>query len=178
MIPAIIDVEASGFGAGSYPIEVGVVLSDRTTHCYLIQPEAEWTHWSAEAESLHGISRELLMEKGQPAREVGECLNRILLGQTVYSDAWNYDFSWVGKLYDAAELLQGFRIDSLRSILTHPQLEAWDNTRELVEAELSLRRHRASSDAMIIQTVFDRTSASGSELPTIKASENVRRPSY
>ena len=160
MVPVIIDVEASGFGVGSYPIEIGVVLSDRTTHCYLIKPEPVWVHWDVKAESLHGISRELLMEKGQPIREVAECLNRILRGQTVYSDAWSYDSSWIGKLYDEAELMQGFKVETLRRILTDQQLSAWEPTRARVEEELALQRHRASSDAMLIQTVFERTSAS------------------
>lgn len=160
MAPVIIDVEASGFGVGSYPIEIGVVLSDRTTHCYLIKPEPEWVHWDVKAESLHGISRELLMEKGLPIREVAECLNRILLGQTVYSDAWSYDSSWIGKLYDEAELMQGFKVEALRRILSEQQLSAWEPTRARVVEELALQRHRASSDAMLIQTVFERTSAS------------------
>lgn len=159
MVPVIIDVEASGFGVGSYPIEIGVVLGDRTTHCYLIKPEPEWVHWDAKAESLHGISREVLMERGRSPREVAECLNRILLGQTVYSDAWSYDASWIGKLYDKAELVQGFKVETLRAILSDQQLLTWDSTRERVEEELALKRHRASSDAMIIQTVFERTSA-------------------
>jgi len=160
MAPVIIDIEASGFGVGSYPIEIGVVLSDRSTHCYLIKPEQEWVHWDAKAESLHGISRELLMEKGRPIREVAECLNRILLGQTVYSDAWSYDASWIGKLYDEAELLQGFKVESLRRILSDQQLSVWEPTRARVVEELALQRHRASSDAMLIQAVFERTSAS------------------
>ena len=32
MTPIVIDVEASGFGKGSYPIEVGVVLPDGSRH--------------------------------------------------------------------------------------------------------------------------------------------------
>ena len=30
-LPAVLDVEASGFGAGSYPIEVGIAMPDGTT---------------------------------------------------------------------------------------------------------------------------------------------------
>lgn len=36
--PNNIDVEASGFGGESYPIEVGVALDDDTKYCALIQP--------------------------------------------------------------------------------------------------------------------------------------------
>jgi hypothetical protein len=160
MVPVIIDVEASGFGVGSYPIEIGIALGDRTTHCYLIKPEPEWVHWDVAAESLHGISREVLMERGRVPREVAECLNRLLVGQTVYSDAWSYDSSWVGKLYDKAELMQGFKVEALTRILSEQQLGVWEPTRKRVVEELALQRHRASSDAMLIQAVFERTSAS------------------
>ncbi|MET0379714.1 MAG: hypothetical protein ABW049_12050, partial [Spongiibacteraceae bacterium] len=60
MIPAILDFEASGLGGGTYPIEVGYVLGDGRSACYLIRPEPDWQGWSADAEKLHGISRALL----------------------------------------------------------------------------------------------------------------------
>jgi hypothetical protein len=34
----VIDVEASGFGRGSYPIEVGFVLPDGEAVCTLVRP--------------------------------------------------------------------------------------------------------------------------------------------
>ena len=43
--PLIIDVEASGFGPLSYPIEVGLALSAGEKYCSLILPAADWTHY-------------------------------------------------------------------------------------------------------------------------------------
>ena len=43
--PLIIDVEASGFGSKSYPIEIGVALNDGQRFCTLILPAPNWTHW-------------------------------------------------------------------------------------------------------------------------------------
>ena len=57
MLPCIIDLEASGFGRGSYPIEVGLCLGDSSSHCFLVRPEEDWQHWDPEAEKVHGISR-------------------------------------------------------------------------------------------------------------------------
>ena len=48
-VPPIIDLEASGFGRGSYPIEVGYALEDRQTVSYLVKPASDWQHWSEEA---------------------------------------------------------------------------------------------------------------------------------
>ncbi len=97
-IPTIIDVEASGFGASSYPIEVGVINQSGKKFCNLIKPQNDWTHWDARAESLHGISRQLLAQKGLPVQEVCLQLNQFLMGQTVYSDGWVVDDTWLIKL--------------------------------------------------------------------------------
>ena len=37
-VPTILDLEASGFGRDSYPIEVGYVLPDGSSFCSLIRP--------------------------------------------------------------------------------------------------------------------------------------------
>lgn len=154
LIPAVIDVEASGFGAGSYPIEVGVVLPNGRSHCYLIRPAESWSHWDPEAEAVHGIRREILESRGAAIDEVARTLNRILQGQTVYSDAWGHDRSWLARLFEEAEISQHFRLESLRSLLTDHQLERWQSTREQVIREVGQVRHRASVDALIVQQTF------------------------
>ncbi|WP_221893836.1 hypothetical protein [Bathymodiolus japonicus methanotrophic gill symbiont] len=47
--PNVIDIEASGFGVTSYPIEIGIVLSSGKKYCSLIQQAPGWTYWSVEA---------------------------------------------------------------------------------------------------------------------------------
>src|SRR5690606_28804075 len=74
-LPAIIDLEASGFGRGSYPIEVGFALEDRLVYSFLIKPAPGWEHWSEEAEQVHGITRELLQRDGKSPREIALRMN-------------------------------------------------------------------------------------------------------
>lgn len=148
--PAIIDIEASGFGKGSYPIEIGFYLPAGQAYCTLITPEAEWRHWDASAEQVHGIPRELLFEKGRPVREVCQELNDKLRGQYVYCDAWAYDYVWLGKLFDAAGLVPLFRLKDIRDLLGECEQSLWLATRAAVELRLQLRRHRASSDARLL----------------------------
>ena len=74
-VPAFIDVEASGLGRGSYPIEIGISLASGDRHCWLIRPPAHWTHWDPGAEAVHHISRARLIERGRPAEEVAAELN-------------------------------------------------------------------------------------------------------
>lgn len=157
--PTIIDVEASGFGRGSYPIEVGVALPDRSSHCFLIARERGWTTWDPEAEAVHGISREVLEKHGRPAREVALDLNALLGGRIVYSDAWGFDVSWLGKLYDAVDLSQGFRLAALSELFDDVHYELWNSEKARVTEELDLQRHRASSDARVLQETLRRVRA-------------------
>ena len=157
MRPIIIDVEASGFGRGSYPIEVGVANAQGEGSCNIIRREKEWQHWDPRAELLHGISRETLAQHGKEPAVIAALLNEQLAGQLVYSDAWGNDSSWVALLFDAAELPQRFRLESLRSLLSDGQVDIWHETKERVTVELGYTRHRASHDALILQHTFCQT---------------------
>ena len=157
MIPIVIDIEASGFGAGSYPIEVGVVLPEGGAYCSLISPQPDWTRWDSDAQRVHGISRELVIAHGRSVEEVASRLNDLLDHQTVYSDAWAFDFPWLALLFDRAGLALRFRVESLRRIMTEDQQRCWEAARQQVTQELGLTRHRASSDAKILQLTYVRT---------------------
>ena len=157
MKPLFIDMEASGLGRGSYPIEAGIALADGQSRCAIIYPEPEWQHWDAQAELLHGISRQTLNEYGKAPAVVAAMLNQHLAGQVVYTDAWGNDSSWVALLFDAANMSQQFRMESLRSILTDEQAEIWHSTKDKVIEKCGFQRHRASNDALILQYTFCET---------------------
>lgn len=156
--PLIIDVEASGFGRGSYPIEVGVALSDSRTHCRIIRPEPDWQHWDCSAEKLHGIARQVLIQHGCAVREVAQWLNDCLAGERVYSDAWGNDSSWLALLFDCAGVRQRFRLQPLYSLLSDSQISHWHNTKHAIVDRSGFTRHRASHDAFILQETYCVTS--------------------
>jgi hypothetical protein len=153
-VPAILDVEASGFGRGSYPVEVGYVLEDGDSQCMLVRPAPDWTHWSAAAQRLHRIRRADLLEYGLPAAVVAQELNHRLCGRTLYTDAWGHDYSWLALLYDAAGSAPAFRLESLLSLLTDSELARWSALKEQVATVLGLPRHRACADARLLQATF------------------------
>ena len=156
-IPVLLDIEASGLSRGSYPIEVGYVLADGRSHCFLIKPLDDWQMWDSSAERLHGISRAQLLLRGLDVVTVAETLNRALGGMTVYSDAWGNDQSWLALLFDRAERVQGFRLEALHALLNEKQLGLWTATKQAVECELAHGRHRASNDARVLQQTYLRT---------------------
>jgi hypothetical protein len=142
-----LDIEASGFGRHSYPIEVGFVRDDGLAWCTLIRPLPEWTHWDAGAEQVHRIERETLLRHGRPPLAVTKALNEALAGRTVYCDAWAHDYAWLALLYDAADLTPSFHLESVHKLLDDGLRAA------LRPAMLEARttdggpRHRASHDA-------------------------------
>jgi hypothetical protein len=150
VLPVIIDIEASGFGRCSYPIEIGYHMPDGRSWCTLVQPVDEWTHWDPSAEKVHGIARDLLFKHGRSPEVVCLALNSVLRGQPVYCDAWAYDYVWLSRLYDVAELPMTFQLKDLRELLGECEQQHWHETRDRVEQRLQLRRHRASGDAKVI----------------------------
>jgi len=149
--PTVLDVEASGFGRNSYPIEVGFVLPDGHAYCTLIRPEAHSTHWDAQAEATHHIPRNIVVERGLPVLAVALHLNAKLAGQTVYSDGWANDYSWISALFDAADMAPHFRLENLRALLSEQEADQWHVVKAEVTSERGAQRHRASADARLLQ---------------------------
>ena len=150
-MPSTLDIEASGFGRQSYPIEIGFVRDDGHSWCTLIRPEPDWRHWDPDAARLHGIRRETLERHGRPVRLVANTLNEALAGQTVYCDGWAHDYPWLGVLFDAAGVNPAFRLESAAALLADDALGRLDAARRLARRQLGGTRHRASVDARVLR---------------------------
>jgi hypothetical protein len=150
-LPWFLDIEASGFGPGSYPIEVGFVAPDGHALCTLIRPEPDWTHWDSSAEQIHHVRRELLVSHGRTAVEVAGLLNRELAGHEIYSDCWAHDYVWLARLFEAADRSPRFQLHDLRELLDESEQARFDATRAEVRARSAQQRHRASTDARVLQ---------------------------
>ncbi|MBU2985395.1 hypothetical protein KO528_08530 [Saccharophagus degradans] len=159
--PTVLDFEASGFASDSYPIEVGVVTYEGERYCSLIEPQTHWHHWDKSAEQLHGISRVQLHNAGRSVRSVCEQLNDLLAGHQVYSDAWVWDQRWLITLYDAARMQPSYTFSPIESIVTEQQLQKWDKEKQHVFKSVGGARHRASTDAYVIQQTYLNTRSDG-----------------
>ena len=156
--PCILDIEASGFGRNSYPIEVGYVLPDGRSQCTLIRPPAHWTHWDPGAEQVHHISRDILLQHGRPAADVARMLNGDLSGLTVYCDGWAHDYPWLSALFNEAGLSPRFRLESVRALLDDDHLSKLPDLQRQALLDLGAARHRASADAHALQMAIERVS--------------------
>ena len=155
-LPCVMDIEASGFGRASYPIEVGYVLPDGRAACMLVRPAVGWTHWDAGAEQVHGITRTTLASHGRTPHDVATALNRDLAGLTVYCDGWAHDYTWLAALFEEAGLQPAFKLESVGALLDEAHLNRLDAARRDAVAELGLKRHRASNDARALQRALGR----------------------
>ena len=81
----------------------------------------------------------------------------MLDGQTIYSDAWVVAKPWLSTLFDTCRVPMAFAISPLESIQSECQYENWDVIRQQLQDEMKLKRHRASTDAFLIQTTFIKT---------------------
>ena len=86
------------WAAAATPLRWAMCCRTGTLTARLVQPEQDWTHWDDSAAALHRITRELLHERGLRAREVATAASTTqLAGQTVYSDGWANDFTWLNR---------------------------------------------------------------------------------
>ena len=150
-VAAVLDIEASGFGRRSFPLEIGFVMPDGRAYCSLIRPAPDWTHWDPQAQSLHGITLESARRHGRDVVHVADTLNEQLRGMTVYCDGWAHDYVWLNMLYEAAQRVPSFRLEHLRALLNEQQAAGWAALKAQASAEMKLQRHRASSDARVLQ---------------------------
>lgn len=153
---AFVDVEASGLGPYSWPIEVGWGFHGREPRSVLVRPADGWSMqaWEKSAESLHRIDPGQLLTGGLSAHDVALGLNAALGQATVYSDAPDYDSFWLFRLYDAAGLRPNYRLHDLSDLLG----PIWrGEPQRLVRraARAAPHTHRAADDVRHLQTMYE-----------------------
>lgn len=152
---AVLDLEASGFAHGSYPIEVGIAMvrggsAIVSNWAALVRPTQLWMDvglWSEQSAAVHGISFETLLEAGRAPADVCDWLNALLGFKTlVVSDAPMYDQDWLNTLFRAAGREQLFTLHSFEVATVDFVADQHRQLRHL------LRRapipHRAGADAL------------------------------
>ncbi len=147
----VIDIEASGLAWDSYPIEIAIVINNKT-HCWLIKPETDWTHWDMQAEALHGISQAQLIDKGKSAKTVAKEINRLTENgnRVLYSDAARWDGGWFTTLFETVGIEQKAQVLPIQDLMDEDQFDIFAQTFEKLAESGNYRLHRADSDAEMI----------------------------
>ena len=151
----VIDFEASGLSAASYPIEVGLMLDDRRLYHTLIRPEPSWTHWCSAAAQTHGIHRSELLKFGKPVTQVCYELNQICQGLTLFSDCWVKDSEWLTRLFTAGGIEPSFYTSPIEYCIGEDDLMRWSESKNEMASREKLLQHRALADAYLIKLLLD-----------------------
>lgn len=143
-----VDFEASGIAPDSYPVEIAIV-HPAGEYASLIKPVHYWTHWSYDAQDMHGITREQLLDEGKPAATIASELNELFAGQYLVSDA-RADSYLFETLYDAAGLDPAFAVASIEQIVGAEHAAA-------IYYQMPVKReHRALADARALRDTVER----------------------
>lgn len=134
-----IDFEASGIAPDSYPIEVAVVSSE-TSFSSLIKPVRYWTHWSFDAQDMHGLTQDHLLKEGDTPDAVARNMNQLFSGQVLCSDTPQDSF-WFDVLFEAADLMPTFELKPLEVFVGR------EAASEIYRLLPTTRHHRAFHDA-------------------------------
>lgn len=143
-----VDFEASGIAPDSYPIEIAIVSTD-SQYQSLIKPARYWEHWSYDAQDMHGISREDLLEQGTDAHALAVELNDLFQGVDVCSDS-PQDVFWLDTLYEAAGIEPSFNIKPLESFMSREEAS------QVARLMSSRKAHRALPDALDLMHAVDK----------------------
>jgi hypothetical protein len=98
----------------------------------------------------------MLDKHGRSVAEVAALLNERLHGRTVFSDGWANDYTWLAALFEEAGRVPSFKLESLRKLLTDNEASQWHEETSRQRAETAMPRHRASSDAKLLQMTLHR----------------------
>lgn len=143
-----VDFEASGIAPDSYPVEIAIAHPTGEYQA-LIKPVRHWEHWSYDAQDMHGITREQLLNEGKPAADIAQELNALFAGHCLVSDA-KEDSYWVEALYDAAEL------DPTFAVTTVAQMVGPEHAAAIYYQMPVTRGHRALADARALRDTVER----------------------
>jgi DNA polymerase III epsilon subunit-like protein len=117
---AALDFEASSLSAHSWPIEVGISWIEEKqvkTWSSLIRPHPVWdtSDWSSKSEAVHGIPL-LDLQAAPPAAQVASELLTMASGLILTSDAPEFEFHWLSRLFDAWGCAQAHEIEDFHAV--------------------------------------------------------------
>jgi hypothetical protein len=156
-----LDIEASGVGSSSFPIEVAYASSTGDKNSYLIKSTDDWKNnglWCSNAEfSIHEISQDMLAQYGIDPVDVAHVLNNALCGRLVLCNDLDYDGVWLTQLFKAANVGVMFLLTDIRYLYEYWGESKTHNFKKSYAAISPSTTHRALPDAQRFVDTFNMT---------------------
>ena len=153
--PIFLDCEASSLADNSYPIEVAWNNEDGSIESYLIniyRYPSDYDDWNRHAQSLHGITKQYLSEKGKEPQFVVDRMEEKLRGKKLLTDAPDWDGFWVKRLYESVN--QKCELEFGNAIGLFHYLEPYNYIYESQARQLSGHAHRAGNDVEYLLIMY------------------------
>jgi len=146
-----LDIEASGLGPDSWPIEVGLAwIVDQAVQTWssLIRPEPDWDPdaWSDQSAIIHNIPREDLDAAPKAIDVAHEVMERIA-ARHVISDAPGFDRMWMQRIFEAIDIVPPAFMHIDKVVASACNGDRNTVRRVLAQLDEEPRPHRAGADA-------------------------------
>jgi len=153
-LPCFLDFEASSLRDISHPIEAAWSLEDGAVEAYLIKPAWDWSDWDSNAEAVHGISQQELIEKGLPAWHLARRMNEALAGKTLHSDAPEYDGFWLERLFEHHNEEPQFTLRHFDALFPRLSPDRVAAQAQIARYRVAGRQHRAAHDVQFLIELY------------------------
>ena len=153
--PIFLDCEASSLATDSYPIEIAWNNEDGIIESYLVniyRYPSGYDDWSKDAQSLHGITKQYLSEKGEEPEFIVERMEKKLKGKKVLTDAPDWDGFWVRRLYESVN--KKCELDFGNAVELFHDLEPYHHIYQSQARKLSGHAHRAANDVRYLLEMY------------------------
>ncbi len=128
---------------------------DGSIESYLINiyryPDS-YDDWSKDAQSLHGITKQYLSEKGKEPEFVVEQMEKKLKGKKILTDAPDWDGFWVGRLYESVNV--GCELEFVNAVELFHDLESYHYIYRSQARKIAGHAHRAGSDVKYLLEMY------------------------
>ncbi|MTH95019.1 hypothetical protein [Roseibium sp. RKSG952] len=153
---AFADIEASGLMEDGFPVEVAWRMRE-SKGSILVKPCEFWNieAWDADAERIHGLDRDHLVDAGTAVSDVATALNDVFSAKMVYTDSPEQDAAWFDMIHAAADVPRRYRVISISRILAKMGFDAESADPLFAAARLKCDpRGRAANGVTYLSAVF------------------------
>lgn len=150
-----IDIEASGLGIDSYPIECGWTVWNGEGDATLInhQPWLESSYWDSQAELLHGISKESLKDAPDAKTALKIITDKTQEG-ILFSDCPKMESIWLSLLSSASQDRMKWTIHDATSLFGKSLKDERMANSIMEKFKTTGHHHRAQGDSLVLWKVW------------------------
>ena len=109
--------------------------------------------WNLEAQAIHSLHLEFIIENGIDILKVAEQINDFVDGDDIYVDS-HFDVQWLDLLFHSAKIKRNFKMMILPDLLPDDFYCHWAAIFHREQKKSGIALHNALNDAILIQKTY------------------------